>query len=74
MKVAVPLAKFFWLVLRNKVFEIASNPKYDWYQRPLASMVYKFFHKKFTESGIKNENEQDQQLGNELHKPIIGKF
>ena len=37
-------------------------------------MVYKFFHKKFTGSGIKNENEQNEQLGNELHKPIIGKF
>ena len=32
-------------VLRNKAFEIASNPKYDGYQRGLASMVYKFFDK-----------------------------
>ena len=30
-------------VLRDKEFEIASNPKYDVYQRGLASMVYKFF-------------------------------
>ena len=29
-------------VLRNKAFEIASNPKYDGYQRGLASMVFKF--------------------------------
>ena len=29
--------------LRDKALEIASNPKYDGYQRGLASMVYKFF-------------------------------
>ena len=27
-------------VLRNKAFDIAKNPKYDRYQRGLASMVY----------------------------------
>ena len=30
-------------VLKDKAFKIASNPKYDGYQRRLASMVYKFF-------------------------------
>ena len=30
-------------VLRDKAFKIASNPKYDGYQRGLASMVYKLF-------------------------------
>ena len=30
-------------VLRDKAFEIASNPKFDCYQRRLASKVYKFF-------------------------------
>ena len=29
--------------LKDKAFKIASNPKYDGYQRGLASMVYKFF-------------------------------
>ena len=29
--------------LRDKAFKIASDPKYDGYQRGLASMVYKFF-------------------------------
>ena len=29
--------------LRNKTFNIAKNPKYDRYQRDLASTVYKFF-------------------------------
>ena len=39
-------------VLRNKVFEIARNPKYDGNQRGLASMVYKFFDKRSKRSGI----------------------
>ena len=32
--------------LRNSAYGIASNPKYDGYQRGLASMVYKFFDSK----------------------------
>ena len=52
----------------------ASNPKYDGYQRGLASMVYKFFDKKSKGRGIKNEIKENQQLANELHKPIIRKF
>ena len=38
-------------------------------QRGLALMVYKFFHKKSSGSGITSE--LNYQLGNELHKPII---
>ena len=60
-------------VLRNKVFEIASDQKYDRYQRGLASMVYKFFDKKSQESGLAN-NKENIQLADELHKPIIRKF
>ena len=30
-------------ILRDKAFKIASDPKYDGYQRGLASLVYKFF-------------------------------
>ena len=41
-------------VLKDKAFEIVNNPKYDGYQRGLASMVYKFFDKKSKGSGIKN--------------------
>ena len=59
-------------VLRDKAFKIASDPKYDGYQRGLASMVYKFFDKKSSGSGIANE--PNYQLANELHKPIIRKF
>ena len=43
-------------ILRYKAFNIAKNPKYDGYQRGLASMVYKFFDKKSTGSGIVNNN------------------
>ena len=58
--------------MRNKAFKIASDPKYDGYQRGLASMVYKFFDKKSKGSGITNKS--NYQLANELHKPIIKKF
>ena len=58
-------------VLRDKTF-IIKNPKYDGYQRRLASMVYKFFDKKSKVSGIaNNEIKQKLQLAKELHKPII---
>ena len=59
-------------VLKDKAFKIASDPKYDGYQRGLASMVYKFFDKKSSESGIVNE--PNYQLANQLHQPIIGTF
>ena len=59
-------------VFKDKAFKIVSNPKYDSYQRGLASMVYKFFDKKSKGSGIVNE--PNYQLANELHKPIIRKF
>ena len=36
-------------VLRDKAFNIAKNPKYDGYERGLASAVYKFFDKKSKE-------------------------
>ena len=38
--------------LRDKAFKIASNLKYDSYQRGLASKVYKFFDKKSSGSGV----------------------
>ena len=41
-------------VLRDKSFEIASNPKYDVYQKGLASMIYKFFDRKSEGSGVKS--------------------
>ena len=38
-------------VLRDKAFKIASDLKYNGYQRGLASMVYKFWNKKSSGSG-----------------------
>ena len=58
-------------VLRDKAFKIASDPKYDGYQRGLASIVHKFFDKKSSGSGV---NEPNYQLANELHESIIRKF
>ena len=59
-------------VLRNKAFAIASDPKYDGYQRGLAAMVYNFFDKKSSGTGVVNE--PNYQLANEFHKPIIRKL
>ena len=58
----------------DKAFNIAKDPKYDGYQSGLASMVYRFFDRKPKGSGIKNEIKQNEQLAEELHKPIIRKF
>ena len=60
------------IVFKNKVFKIATDSKYDGFQRALASMVWKFFNersKKVLGSGIENK-----QLADEFHKPIIKKF
>ena len=61
--------KVWW----DKVFNIAKNPKYDGYQRGLASMVYKFFDKKTVGRGI-DMNANNEKVAEELHKPIIRKF
>ena len=58
--------------LRDKVFKIGSDSKYDWYQRGLASTVYKFFDKKSTGSGIKSMS--NKKIADELQQPIISKF
>ena len=48
-------------VLKDKAYDIASNPKYDGYQRGLAGMVYKFFDKKSREVELR-EIRQSQVL------------
>ena len=45
-------------VLREKAFKIASNPKYDGYQRGLASVFFKLKDKKSKGSGIKSMSNQ----------------
>ena len=70
-------------ILGDKAFSTAKTPRYDGYQRGLASMVYKFSDKKSTGSGcpsssvsliVNNDTKQNLQLAEELHKPIIRKF
>ena len=61
-------------VLRDKAFNIAKTPKYDGYQRGFASMVYKFFGKNSKENGVNIEVKHNEQLAEELHKPIIRTF
>ena len=70
-------------MLKDKVLNIAKNPKYDDYQRGLASMVNKFFDKKsallpdksVSSSGVvNNEIKQNLQLAEELYKGIIRKL
>ena len=55
--------------MKDRAYEVARNHKYDGYQRALASMVYKFFDKK-TGLGVS----VNEQLVEELHKPVIEKF
>ena len=54
-------------------FYTAKDPKYDGYQRGLVSMVYEIFDNKTPGSGIKSVPQNDQ-LAEELHKPITRKF
>ena len=69
-------------VLRDKAYDIASNPEYDDYQRGLASMVYKFFDKKSIGTSVKKLKNTTKSsslehssliLADELHKPVIKK-
>lgn len=57
------------------MFTIASNHKYDGYQCRLPLMIYKFFNKKSAgyNHSTSGNNNGNQQLANELHKPIITK-
>ena len=67
-------------VLRGKAFNLAKNPKYDRYQKGLAFMLISFLKKKsalFADkstsgSGIKSM--PNQQLADELYKPIFKRF
>ena len=67
-------------VLRDKAFQIASDPNHHGYQRRLTSMVYKFFDKKSSGSSVatslanKSATEPNYQLWNEFHREIIRKF
>ena len=72
----IPSDKF----LTVKAFKTASDPKYDGYEKRLASMFSKFFDKKSSGSGAadslanKSPTEANYQPENELHRQIIRKF
>ena len=61
-------------MLHEKPFSIAKNPKCDWYQWTLASMIYWLFDKKTSVRAIKNENILNKELAEELYKPTIRNF
>ena len=65
-------------ILKNRAFDIAKDPKYDGYQRGLASMVYKFFDskvaspdKKSVGSGAKRINTKITPQNEQLAKYFI---
>ena len=58
-------------VIKTQALEIASNPKYDRYQRGVASMIFHFFDKRSKGSGTNSMS--NKQFTNGLHKPIIRK-
>ena len=61
--------------LRDEAFKIASNPKYNEYQRGLASIIFKIFGKRSSSGhGINISMPNQLQLTSEIHKPIIRKF
>ena len=53
----------------------SKDPKYDIKEvsKSLALVVYKYFDKTFSGSGIKNENISNKELAEELHK-IFGSY
>ena len=62
-------------VLRNKSFQIISDPKCHRYQIGLAAMVYQYFDKKKPSwIGVATKSVPNYQLANELPKQIIRIF
>ena len=68
-------------ILKDKAFNIDKNPKYEGYQRGLASMVYTLFDKKTSGSGVNTHKSNEhplglamQELAEALHKPIVKNF
>ena len=53
-------------ILKNKSFDIAKDPKYDGYQRRLASMVYKIFDSKVTSPDKKSSGSGAKHVNTKL--------
>ena len=54
-------------VLKDKAFDIAKNPKYDGYQRGLASVVYKLFDKNSSGSCILDNDNNNNNNNNNIN-------
>ena len=61
-------------ILPDKAFDMTKSLKQDGYQRGLVSVVYNSFNKKTSGGAIKNEIMSNEELAEELQKPIIRKF
>ena len=64
-------------ILKDRTFETARNCGYDEYQRALASTAHKFFDKKIKSGAIGTSKagiSVNEELSDELHKPVIKKF
>ena len=59
--------------LRDKAFNIVKNPKYDEYNRRIASRIYNFFYKQTAGGSVKGEIMSNQRLAEGLHKRLIRK-
>ena len=62
--------------MKETAYLISRNPKFNGYQRALAGMVYKFFDKKIGSGAIATSKagvSVNEQLSEELHKPVIEK-
>ena len=63
--------------MKSRVYEIARSRNFDGSQRTLACMVYMFFDKKTRSGAIVTSTSEinvNEQLAEELHKPVIKKF
>ena len=60
--------------LHDQTFSIAKISKYDRYHGGTASIGYKYFDNKTSDSGIKNGNISTKELAKELQKKIWQKI
>ena len=74
--------QYCYKMLHDKTFSIGKIPKYDGYNRCLASVVYKFVAKRSASladtsvpgKGVKSRIIPNQQLAKDLYKSVIRKF
>ena len=74
--------QYCYKMLHDKTFSVGKIPKYDGYNRCLASVVYKFVAKRSGSladtsvpgKGVKSKIIPNQQLAKDLYKSVIRKF